>query len=516
MTSAPGSALWFARHETRLAWRDWLAMMTGGRRERLRRVVIAITVFVIFMHFVATWVVGPYAGAQPDKPTLLAITSTIMLSWLLMVSQAMESMTRAFYSRSDLDLILSSPAPVEKVFAVRIATVALSIAMMALPLAAPFIDILIARGGWRWLGAYGLIVAMGAAATALAVALTVALFRTLGAKRTRLVAQVVAAVIGAAFVIGLQVAAILSFGTLSRASLLQSPTLLALAPTISSVVWWPARAAMGDVQALAGVLAASLAVLAVTIAAVAPRFGQYAIAAMGVGNAVAARVRQTGGFRPTSPRQALRRKEWTLLRRDPWLVSQTLMQMLYLIPPAVLLWRSFDNAEVGSHGGHAGAYQLLVPVLVMAAGQLAGGLAWLAISGEDAPDLVASAPVPQRFIVRAKIEAVLGVIAVVFAPLVAVLAIASPWHAFVTVVAIGIAAMAATAIQLWFRSQAKRSQFRRRQVSSRVATFAEAFSSIGWAATAAVAAASFWLAIVPGVLALMVVGGAWCMSPRQA
>jgi ABC-2 type transport system permease protein len=192
------------------------------------------------------------------------------------------------------------------------------------------------------------------------------------------------------------------------------------------------------------------------------------------------------------------------------------MQMLYLIPPAVLLWRSFDNAEVGSHGGHAGAYQLLVPVLVMAAGQLAGGLAWLAISGEDAPDLVASAPVPQRFIVRAKIEAVLGVIAVVFAPLVAVLAIASPWHAFVTVVAIGIAAMAATAIQLWFRSQAKRSQFRRRQVSSRVATFAEAFSSIGWAATAAVAAASFWLAIVPGVLALMVVGGAWCMSPRQA
>ena len=78
------------------------------------------------------------------------------------------------------------------------------------------------------------------------------------------------------------------------------------------------------------------------------------------------------------------------------------------------------------------AYQLLVPVLVMAAGQLAGGLAWLAISGEDAPDLVATAPVPARFILRAKIEAVLGVIAIVFAPLVAVLAIASPWHALVT------------------------------------------------------------------------------------
>ena len=54
---------------------------------------------------------------------------------------------------------------------------------------------------------------------------------------------------------------------------------------------------------------------------------------------------------------------------------------------------------------------LLVPVLVMAAGQLAGGLAWLAISGEDAPDLVATAPIPASFIIRAKIEAVIGSVA---------------------------------------------------------------------------------------------------------
>ena len=100
----------------------------------------------------------------------------------------------------------------------------------------------------------------------------------------------------------------------------------------------------------------------------------------------------------------------------------------------------------------------------MAAGQLAGGLAWLAISGEDAPDLVATAPVPASFIIGAKIEAVLGVIAIIFAPLVAALAVASPRHALVTGGGIVIAAAAATAIQLWFRTQAKRSQFRRRQV----------------------------------------------------
>jgi ABC-2 type transport system permease protein len=503
---APGTAIWFARHEARLAWRDWLAMMTAGKPERLRRAVIAIAVFVIFMHAVAYWMVGRYANAVPDKQALVMITGSALLSWLLMISQAMESTTRAFYARSDLDLILASPVRTSKLFAVRIATVALASTMMALPLAAPFINVLVVLGGVRWLGAYGLIVAMGAAATALAVGLTVALFRMVGAKRTRFVAQVVAAVIGAAFVIGLQVAAILSYGTISRLAVLQSGTVLAHAPGPGSMMWWPARAALGDPLALVFVLAASLALLAAAIAIVAPHFGEYAVAAGGVGYGDVARARRQAAFRPMSPRRALRRKEWMLLRRDPWLMSQTLMQMLYLVPPAVLLWRNFGTGNA--------ALQLLVPVLVMAAGQLGGGLAWLAISGEDAPDLVATAPIPARFVLVAKIEAVLGSIALVFAPLVVALAFASPWHALVTACGIVIAALAATAIQLWFRSQAKRSQFRRRQVSSRLATFAEAFSSIGWAATAAVAVAAIPLAIAPALLALLVLAGAWFMSPR--
>ena len=110
----------------------------------------------------------------------------------------------------------------------------------------------------------------------------------------------------------------------------------------------------------------------------------------------------------------------------------------------------------------------------------------------------------------------IGVIVMVYAPILAVLAIASPRHALVGAAGIVIATTAATAIQLWFRSQAKRSQFRRRQVSSRVATFTEAFSSIGWAATAAVASVSLVLAIAPALIALLVVAGAWIMSPRTA
>jgi ABC-2 type transport system permease protein len=93
------------------------------------------------------------------------------------------------------------------------------------------------------------------------------------------------------------------------------------------------------------------------------------------------------------------------------------------------------------------------------------------------------------------------------------LAFQSPRHAVAAAGGIAAAAAAATAIQLWFRAQAKRSQFRRRHTSSRMATFAEAFSSIAWAGAAAVAAVDVWLAIAPAAFALGVLFIARTMRP---
>jgi ABC-2 type transport system permease protein len=506
--SAPGTVAWLARHEFRLAWRDWRSMITAGRRRHGRTIVAILVLFAVFMHGVAFLMLPRQFGdGASDKATLLVVTGCMVLSFSLLLSQSLESVTRAFYARFDLDLILSSPVLARRVFIVRIAIVALSLAAMAAMLAAPFIDVLLLRDGWRWLGAYAVVAAMGAAAAGCAVAVTVALFRAIGVRRTRLVAQILAAVIGAAFVIVLQAAAIMSYGTMSRLAVLQSDAVVARAPEADSLVWWPARAVLGDPAAMGAVLAASLVLLALAIAAFAPRFGEHVVAAAGASQAVARRQR-AGAMRPVSPAWALRHKEWTLLLRDPWLASQTLMQLLYLLPPALMLWRSFAE-DIAS-------LVLLVPVLVMAAGQLAGGLAWLAISGEDAPDLVATAPVAARQILRAKIEAVMAAIAVVFAPFLLALALAAPLTALVAALGIVAAAATATTIQLWFRAQAKRSHFRRRQTSSRLATFAEAFSSIAWAGTAALAAAGTWLAVLAGLIALAILGGVRLISPAAS
>ncbi len=505
----PATLAFFARHEARIAWREWIAMLTAGRPHRIRIVVAAILALAVFMHLIAYAIVAKFAAIEvdADRGTLVVITGCALLAWSLMMSQAMESVTRAFYSRSDLDLILSSPVMARRVFAVRIATMAVSTVLMALLIAAPFINILAWRGGARWLSAYGVVIAIGAAAAALAVALTVALFRTIGPRRTRIAAQVVAAVIGAFFVIGLQVAAIFSYGTISQIAFLQSEALVAFVPAVESLVWWPARAILGDATALGAIAALGAVLLAGAIAVFSARFGEHAVAAAGIADGGTARHRRGGAFRTLSPRAALRHKEWTLLRRDPWLASQTLMQLLYLLPPALMLWRAF--------GHRADDLVLLVPVLVMAAGQLAGGLAWLAISGEDAPDLVATAPVPARFIVRAKIEAVTLAVAAIFAPFVVALAIASPRDALAAALGVAAATIAATLIQLWFRTQARRKQFRRRQTSSRIATFAEAFSSITWAATAGLAAGGKWQAAITVLIALGLLAGVRAVSPHR-
>ena len=421
------------------------------------------------------------------------VTGGVLLYWSLMLSQAMELVTRAFYARADLDLILSSPVASRRVFAVRIAAIARldhadgdaagrALHQRRWPGAA-------ARAGWSpmaWCSR------SARSRPAVAVALTVVLFRMIGPKRTRLVAQIVAAIVGAAFVIGLQVVAILSYGTsvaLRPAALRR--WLVASRRTIDSVVWWPARAVLGDVAALVAVLCRRpCAARRWRSPIFSRRFGEHAIAAAGVSAAaVRQRAAAAASARP-SPRSALRRKEWTLLRRDPWLISQTLMQLLYLLPPALLLWRNFGErrrrpgaarAGAGDGGGPAGRRPRLARRFRRGRARSGRHRAGLRRVDRARQDRGGDRRVARR--VRA------------------VRRWRWPWPRRSTrwsrrpASALSPRPPRRPSIQLWFRTQAKRSQFRRRQTSSRIATFAEAFSSIAWAAAAGMAQHGSWHAL---------------------
>ena len=505
----PNSTLWFALHEARISWRDLYAMLSANRPGRGRRILLIGGAILLALHFLA-WAALKGIGVatiEPDLPTLVMVSGFLLLPLSLMASQAMESITRAFYSRSDLELILASPAPSRKLFFVRMLAIALSTSGLTLIVSAPVINMLAITDGPAWLLAYPVIFSLGMAATSAAILLTMGMFTVLGPKRTRLIAQIVAAVVGAGFVIGVQLLAIASIGSISRLAFLQSETLLNSAPGADHFIYLPALGAMGDVSAALTVCITAVALFALTLALTAGQYGHIVLKAGSIDQNTGTTRHSRISFSDAGAAAVLRRKEWKLLLRDKWLISQTLMQLLYLIPPAFMLWNNY--------GDDHSAMVVVIPVIIMAAGQLAGGLAWLAISGEDAPELVTTAPVMPGQVIRAKVEAVLSSVAFVVAPLLLVTALLAPRAALIGFACVAASVVSATMIQLWFRSQAKRSSFRRRQTSSRVATLSEAFSSILWAGTGGLWIAGSVAALAVSVLVLCGLAFTWWISPAR-
>jgi len=502
-----GLALLLLRHESRLARRDLAYLLTAGHRWRLRSVLVIAVISFALMHLIAFGMIGRYAGLSlsADVGTYISLTGTILLSLLLMLSQALEKVTRLFYAQGDLDLLATSPVSLRFIFILRIGNTAATTLAMAWFVLIPFVDVLAWRGGGHWLSIFGLALAGAFAASGFALILTAALFDTMGPRRTRLMSQIVSAVVGSAFVIGIQAAAILSIGRMSQQAFFDSDLLRAHAPQVTSWIWIPARAALGDAHALLACVIIGLAALVIPMLLLARHVGGYALSASSATFSSRRKVSRLGWFATTSARLLLWRKEWLLLWRDPWLASQSLMQLLYLIPPALLLWRFYGHDH--------GALIVLAPVLTMAAGQLAGGLAWLAVSGEDAPDLIATAPVTTARALTAKVEAVLILIFLVFAPFLLALAGLSLEMTLVVAIGIVLASISSTMIQIWFRRQAKRRYFSRRQTSSRLATFAEAFCAVSWAAAAGLWLQSPILAAVPIVIALLILCAARAMRP---
>ena len=95
--SQPATLTWFARHELRLFWRDWFSMLTAGKRRREPVLLVVFLLFVAVFHLVAYVVVRPLAeaGITLDTATLVTITGSALLSWSLMLSQAIESVMRS-------------------------------------------------------------------------------------------------------------------------------------------------------------------------------------------------------------------------------------------------------------------------------------------------------------------------------------------------------------------------------------------------------------------------------------
>jgi ABC-2 type transport system permease protein len=489
----PGSTLWLLGHEIRLSWRG----LIGGRRGRVRLVAFAV-LGVAFAVAGVPLALALRGFEMPVSPlSILVADFACLVIFTLMLSQTLAGAADALYARGDLDLLFSSPLNPRKTLTVRFASLAATAFTAFAMLMLPFLVPMAIFGHWRWLAALLVLVALALGASGTGLAISVGLFAVIGPRRTRAAAQILAAIIGAAFFLTSQLRSLL--GERSTSLWLQligaanDPRLRL--PRLAS---WPIRAVLGDPLPLAAMLVLGAGVFLLVTAWLSRRFAADAASAQGADVGQRRVSRGVAGPFTGGVFAATFVKELRLLTRDIALLAQVLLRVLYLLPVTFLLLRSATGHQIFLLPGGAAALTFL-------AGQVSASLTWITVSAEEAPELLMCAPASAARVRNAKLAAGLAPLVFLLVIPLAIVTAVSPLAGLAATAGATAAAYAAGLINAWYPTPGKRSDFlRRRRGGSILTGLAYLFvSALIAGAAALVAAGLVWVALAPAALALL-------------
>lgn len=474
MRLAPGSVGWLLRHELRLAWFNAAGGKAADGRRRPGNMALGLAAAGgIVMHVASWFVVRQLAGMPGDDPRiLLAVSALLIVATTFMLSSAIKACVVVMFERSDLDLLLSSPLPSRSIFTVRLLGVCAGTAALYLFLLAPFAHAGLLQGQWRWLGIYPGVIALAVLCSCGAMLLTLGLVRMLGARRTRVVAQIVGALAGALLVIASQLHALTSRQTQER---IRDAVLglVQMEGAADNPLWLPARAMLGEPLPVLLLGALTCAMFMLTTWRTHRFFARGLQLAASSPSMIAGKASAT----PVRPRfgrtlfGTVVVKEWRLIVRDPHLLSQVMLQILFLLP---LFFLIFKRADVQVQAIGAG--------LALLCSSLTGALAWIALSAEDAPDLLLASPASQRTVRRAKLAAaMLPVLGVVAIPLLW-LVLRMPAAGLVACVVVCGAVAGAGLVVFWCGRPGIRTNFKGRGKGGFVMNVLELGNSLAWGA----------------------------------
>ena len=482
MRLQPGSTLWLLRHELRLFWYTRFAAGKEGAPRRPNWRVVGGGLLVWFaLHagvFALLRAAGP-SGGLPPHPFVIAVSAMLLVTFLFMLSSALKASVETLFDRGDMDVLLSSPLPSRSIFSVKLAGMAFGVAGLYLFLLAPFAHVGLVLGQFRWLAIYPVLFAMAVLAASMAMLLTLMLVRTLGARRTRVVAQVLGALAGAFLFLLSQAGTFMAQESGPAPSALAQVMAATQALDPGSLLLLPARAALGDVAAVTVIAGLGLLSALLTVGLTHRFFVRGLQQAAG-----SARVPRRGG----AVRYRFDRglvavvivKEWRLVWRDPHLISQVLLQLLYLLPLCLLVFRK-------------GALQLpaLAAGLTMLCGSLSAALSWIILLAEDAPDLLQTSPARAGTVGMAKLAAaIIPVFALVVLPLLW-LTVRAPLSGALTCVTVCGAVLGAALINLWTGRPTTRGEFQSRGKGNVATRLLELCSLLAWAALASLLPRAF-------------------------
>jgi ABC-2 type transport system permease protein len=464
----PGSLLWLVLHEVRLTFRS-------GRRgfAKYLRIVLLGAFFLLGLYLAVRLRAVPLA---PKPAWLVTGNAALLVILTFMTTQSLMNALRTLFEKSDLDLLLSSPVPEGRVLAAKLLGIAASATttyfLIFLPLALP----VAAFGHPRLFALIPVVAALAMLSASIGLALAILMVRTIGARGARAVGQVVAAALGGAIYLVTQ---------LSGSNRPGGGRVAGMAKWLQAHGWgvegWsamPARGLFGEILPLLTLFTASAALFALTSWLFRTRF-LASVQSAGDRNSrrsasTARGPRFRGGLMAT-----VVTKEIRLLLREPEILFIVLLRLIYLFPLVLIGTKHSAMAMM--------ATPALAAVGVIAAGQLCGSIAWLTISAEDTPDLLAVAPVDPGRLKRMKLVAALATVAPMAAIMPALIAWrGAPLAALVTYAGTFVAGAGAGGVELLFGKPAKRSTYRRRQGSLLTSLLGVLVSMIAAAATAVI------------------------------
>lgn len=504
MSALPAGSLgWLLAHELRLTFRQF-----SGLKRKRTWVGLALLAGLLLMGsypFVMMLRQAPLAASGSFNAIAAAAA---LFTFSLLVSQTLSMTVLVFFDRGDLDLLLSSPIAPRKVLMVRCLAIAAAPMLLYVALVSPYLIPAVLFADARLLAVYGVLVALMLLGAAAGMAAAIGLFLTLGPRRTKVVGQVLAAAVGAIVFLAIQAP---NFAPQSGPALKAAFVGWVRSGAFStpSPLSWFGRAALAEPLPLIGLLAFSGLFFYAAAALAGPFCARVAASAAGTATPRPARAVRRARF-SARPQTALIRKEWLLIARDPALISQVLLRVLYFVPLALVLMRAnftpgADMLVIGGCGS-----------IVLFSSQIAGSLAWIAISAEDAADLIACAPIPAPAVRRAKLTAALSPVAVLaFVPLVLLL-VFHPWAGLMAALFAFLACYAVVYVNLWYETPQKRSQFRRRGQGSIIANLGEAVLGFAFVPVTVLAAlGTFWAAPF-ALLPIAVLGGLYLGRKQDA
>ena len=459
----PGGFAWLALHELRLATRS---SRRAGRRGLIGRLGGAGAAQVIGVLLALAWLLIGCAIGWALRGTPIPILPEMRVAALgisivaltFMTAQAMIGSQRTLYENGDLALLFSAPIPERTVLLAKLLGIAGTVALTYTVLLLPIIVPVAVLGHPQLFGLVALLAALALAAAAIGLGLTLSIATLVGPRAARTVGQIVAALVGGALFLGSQ---LLSHADRKRSATIEVfERLRANGLGTEGVTGLPGHAAFGDPLAILILLGGALLLFVGAGATLQRLF----LSGYQDGGVRLSRAKPTGRASGRLFHAGLTRsvfaKERRLLARDPALAFQIVLRLVYMAP---LLFVAFGRGNA-----------LPIPAVlafgsVLIASQLVGSFAWLAVSAEDSPDLLAVAPVAKSEIDFAKLLAAFAMAAPFAVLLPIAIALQTPVGAAVTLLMTALGGAAAGFVELKLGKPGQRSTFARRRSGGFVA-----------------------------------------------